>query len=101
MRTFAFLFIAALFCLGTISCKKGGGGPTKAAFQELRKEIKPFQPFDEALKKIEGKIGKATKSEGKKTMWIAKDGDECSMFSVENMDGKVGAFGIEATTCPK
>ena len=101
MRLFVLVVVSAVFCFGMVSCKKGGGGPTKAAFQDLRKEIKPFDAFDGALKKIEAKIGKATKTEGTKQIWIAKEGEECTQYSVENLNGKVGATGTQSVSCPK
>jgi hypothetical protein len=99
--------IALAVTFALVACKGGGGsGLSKANVDDLKDQMKKdmresgFKKTDESVKAATDKLGAPTGTDGKKTFWVYKDGDNCRKFYIEDMDGK-GAFGDEGTTCPK
>lgn len=61
--------------------------------------VHPFDPWEEALAKIQGQLGAPTKVEGDEHMWVFVDEEMkgCSTFSAEKMKVEGGGFAVGTT----
>ena len=84
-----------------VACSKGGGSAlTKDNVKSYREHIDMGLSYDDAVKAATDKFGAPTKVDGKKTLWVGKDGETCFTFYLENYSGKAGN-GLETSDCPK
>lgn len=93
MKNLGVVVVAAVTVLA--ACSKGADGGNASGLKPetilaANGLVKPFDAWPDAQKKLEAKLGKATKVDGDKYIWAAMAGDDCTSMSVQNASGKVG-----------
>lgn len=89
-HTILMLSVLSTFAVG---CSKGDSSPPKPFTGKLTIErvmaltMQSVQncedPWDLALAKVEGKLGKPTKIDGEKFQWAAIEGERCAIVTIE------------------
>ncbi len=98
--------ICIVLALAIAGCgSKGGGGAlgkdaVKTFMKSLREQDPPNKKTEDVVKAATDKFGQPTRTDGKKTIWSYKDGDDCRQFFVEDMGG-AASYGDEGASCPK
>jgi len=62
------------------------GTLTIAMIMGARHVANPFDAWDEALAKLDKKVGKPTETHGAQYCWAAVEGDKCAYFCIEKTD---------------
>jgi hypothetical protein len=75
-------------------------GVTKESLTAATNDFPALASWNDAMARVEPKLGKPMKVEGDVSMWYAKDGDQCTILTVTKMGEIVGGATVAAGPCP-
>jgi hypothetical protein len=76
------------------------GSLTKADLQGAAAGLFPMQPWADAHKQVADKIGEPTHKDDTMEQWVANEGGNCTLLTLNKMGDMVGGALVAAGPCP-